>query len=271
MVLEPGLVLQWTFWILGGSLFVSTLELFYILPEFRNSGLFSWRVTRTFRLKSSANLFIPRPLVDALNHRSVFPLILVLRIVTIAALYLCHFGSISFLFGISLLLLTQLVISYRMVFGKNGSDQIALILLVSLFVAALPTEGNFSQNIALYFIAGQSCLAYSSSGLAKLFSTSWRSGSALSGIMNTKTFGNRLFAKILHNRVRMSQLVGWQVIIFECLFPIVLLTTEYAWVFFLLGILFHLGVAVTMGLNSFLWSFLATYPAIYFCSKKIGL
>jgi hypothetical protein len=33
------------------------------------------------------------------------------------------------------------------------------------------------------------------------------------------------------------------------------------------GIAFHVTAAIAMGLNTFLWSFLATYPALVYCSR----
>ena len=32
------------------------------------------------------------------------------------------------------------------------------------------------------------------------------------------------------------------------------------------GLLFHVASAVLMGLNTFLWAFGATYPAVFYCS-----
>ena len=37
------------------------------------------------------------------------------------------------------------------------------------------------------------------------------------------------------------------------------------------GAAFHVGCAVFMGLNCFLWSFVATYPAIALASASIAL
>ena len=35
------------------------------------------------------------------------------------------------------------------------------------------------------------------------------------------------------------------------------------------GFFFHLVTAVTMGLNTFLWAFLATYPAVVFLVASV--
>ena len=36
------------------------------------------------------------------------------------------------------------------------------------------------------------------------------------------------------------------------------------------GLAFHAGCAVLMGLNCFFWSFVATYPAIILTSTRLG-
>jgi hypothetical protein len=53
------------------------------------------------------------------------------------------------------------------------------------------------------------------------------------------------------------------VVIFECAFPIVLVAPQpVTWLLLLIGLSFHLGCAITMGLNSFLLVFPATYPCV---------
>jgi len=61
--------------------------------------------------------------------------------------------------------------------------------------------------------------------------------------------------------------LDWTTSIFEVLFPAAVLAGGVvlaAWL--ALGIIFHAGVAVTMGLHMFIWSFCATYPAILYVS-----
>jgi hypothetical protein len=58
--------------------------------------------------------------------------------------------------------------------------------------------------------------------------------------------------------------------LFECTFPLALISggTGFA-VFAVIGLLFHVLSAMTMGLNTFVWAFVATYPAILFCSFSL--
>jgi hypothetical protein len=60
---------------------------------------------------------------------------------------------------------------------------------------------------------------------------------------------------------------AWCVILWETTFPIAILApNRVRWVLLGLGACFHIGVAVGMGLNTFLWAFVATYPAVEYCA-----
>jgi hypothetical protein len=55
----------------------------------------------------------------------------------------------------------------------------------------------------------------------------------------------------------------WGVIAFECGSPsLVLGGTSGALLLTAVGLSFHLGTAVVMGLNTFVWAFGACYPAV---------
>jgi hypothetical protein len=40
-------------------------------------------------------------------------------------------------------------------------------------------------------------------------------------------------------------------------------------VLFAVAATFHVAVAITMGLNGFVWSFVATYPAIFYLNQVV--
>ena len=64
--------------------------------------------------------------------------------------------------------------------------------------------------------------------------------------------------------------VGWAVIVFELLFPLALVApNSLMFSLFAIGAIFHLGNALVMGLNTFLWTFLAAYPAVWYCHVLI--
>ena len=44
-------------------------------------------------------------------------------------------------------------------------------------------------------------------------------------------------------------------------------TQSLTYLLLISGVLFHIGAAVLMHLDTFLWAFIATYPAIIFCAR----
>ena len=69
-----------------------------------------------------------------------------------------------------------------------------------------------------------------------------------------------------------SRAICWQVILFECLSPFLILAgVPGAIVMMVVGMGFHIGVAVVMGLNNFVWAFGACYPAVFLLAGQLGL
>ena len=122
------------------------------------------------------------------------------------------------------------------------------------------------RALGFSFITAQTCLCYLTSGMGKVISPVWRKGTAIRGILNTATYANTLAARVLRHRNVPVWPASWAVIIFELSFPLVLVApTRLMFVLLVLGIIFHLGNALVMGLNTFLWTFLAAYPAVWYC------
>ncbi|AXG76423.1 hypothetical protein [Streptomyces paludis] len=160
--------------------------------------------------------------------------------------------------------LTSITLQSRGPYGGEGSDQVLLLVFTALALAALHPHAT-TMRLTLYFLALQSALAYFTSGIYKVASPPWRSGSALSGVLGTRCFGNRRLAALATAHTAATAWTSRGVGVFEAAFPLVLLTPPAALPFFLAcGVLFHLTCAVAMGLNVFLWAFTASYPALAF-------
>ena len=82
--------------------------------------------------------------------------------------------------------------------------------------------------------------------------------------------GEMLEWAVVHGRAGLCAAAAWFVIAFEVTFPLALVLgpTGVA-VYAAVGALFHVSNAVLMGLNTFVWAFVATYPAVLFCA--VGL
>lgn len=160
--------------------------------------------------------------------------------------------------GAATALAGQIALGQRLVLGLDGADQMLGVVWAGLVIASVvPAAG-------LALIAAQSLLSYLVAGVAKAAGPEWRRGSAPRQIVATAAYGSPR-AVALMRVPGVSILVAWSTIGFEVAGPVVVLalpTTFAIATFVTCAIVFHLGIALTMGLNTFLWAFTAPLAAI---------
>jgi hypothetical protein len=114
-------------------------------------------------------------------------------------------------------------------------------------------------------------LCYFTSGLLKLLEEDWRNGKSLKGILLTETYSISLLKNIIKvTNPRILQVASYFIIFWEISFiysPF--MNINLLILFLLIGILFHLFIAIIMGLNTFLFTFLGCYPAIIYFNQFI--
>jgi hypothetical protein len=190
----------------------------------------------------------------------------------LAALLLILFGNNSALSTacVFAIIAASIVMYWRAPIGLDGSDQMSLLMFVAVAISKLFPGDVHVAEASLWFIAIQGCLSYFVAGIAKLISPVWRSGEAVRRVLGTRTYGSRTSASLVRDREGVCIVLSWSVILFECSFPLALAFGVLGFaVFAVLGIFFHVANAVTMGLNTFIWAFVATYPAILFCAVSL--
>ena len=164
--------------------------------------------------------------------------------------------------GAALVVGARMLLHARIQLGNDGADQMMLVVLMSVLVGWL-TIGTPIAIVAVWYAALQLLLAYLVAGVAKASSDSWRRGTAVPAILNTVGLGWPALSRTLRSHPRLGFGLCWSVIAFECLVPAaVLLRWPDIYVILAVGLAFHVGIAVTMGLNTFLWAFASAYPAL---------
>ena len=144
------------------------------------------------------------------------------------------------------------------------------IIWAGLFAYCLPIN-EVARTVAVGFIAAQLILSYWTSGIAKLLSRVWRRGSAIYLIMRMASYCSPGIAQICRKRV-VSAVFSWLTICFEVLSPFLLLGGKAgALSLIVLGTLFHVGIAVTMGLTTFVFAFIATFPILPFLAGRFSV
>lgn len=250
---EPLAALDLTGRVVALGVALWSLELLAVRAAFADGGVFAPAVAGSLRLGAKQSR---RP------DRWLYPALLVqlgAGVVVAAAGPMSQVGR----FAVLALLIAYVAARDRRVLGGDGAEQLAAMVLVAAVLAALPVPSSTRVALAVGFIAAEVGLAYLTAGVAKAISPMWRSGAAIPAILATHSHGHPVAAALLADRPRLSRFVCWSVIAVESLFPLMLFGPTWLVVATLTaGLAFHAGCAVTMGLNSFPWSFVGSYPCL---------
>jgi hypothetical protein len=239
------------------------------IQVFSSDGLLSWNVMQ-LRWNQQNQKPVLKSLAKLFNERGLATLFIIRCLLILSLLFFPLQSTIGWillcLLGLSLL--TSSLITY---YGSDGSDQMTLLIIITLVICYLPGLGSPKlAEIGLWFIGLQACLSYMVAGIAKLVSSEWRASTAIKDVFSTKTYGSKKATMFLQKYPAANGFLCWNVMIMEALFPLCLfLPWQYAMIFLCWGFIFHFFTAVIMGLNSFFWAFMATYPALYFINHQM--
>lgn len=171
----------------------------------------------------------------------------------------------------SYLAVTNVAMHVRHAYGGDGSDHMNVLVHAALSVARWFPHDKRVKEIVTLFLAAQVCLSYLSAGVAKAVATYWRDGTAMSGIFRTRTYGHRQVHKLLDKYPALAKIGGWAVVLGETAFPLVMIVNKpLAKALLAIGTGFHIGNAVFMGLNRFVWGFGAAYPSITYHARSMA-
>jgi len=169
------------------------------------------------------------------------------------------------------IVMISFLLTVRSTYGRDGADQMLFLTFTTITVAHA-FGSAVARDLALWFLAAQACLSYLTAGVAKLASPIWRSGAALPGIFGTDIYGHAWVRNLLARYPVLVKTGSWSMISFECVFPLALVGVPALTVTLIVaGATFHVATAVFMRLNTFLWAFIATYPAVLYCSGVVRL
>jgi hypothetical protein len=246
------------------SILISNVEYLFARRILTDGGILSWPVA-SLRHAWLISGWTGRLLGSLLAYPNV--LVLIGCRVALAAFVLVAPLSLTCTPWILLPLSFVTVAFYmRSNYGLDGADQMAWIIVASLTLVSV-APGRSVIVAGLWFIALQSCLSYVVAGIAKASARGWREGTFLPAIFQTAIYGHRRLGRLLSVRPALSSMLSRAVIAWECSFPLVLVAPPSVVApVLLMGVAFHAVNAYLMGLNTFFWSFAATYPAILYCS-----
>jgi hypothetical protein len=254
---DPDSVFRASAMLLGVGQVVTTLEYLWIRSEFGDGGVYAWSVLRFARPRRHPTL---EKLRDALFGRAGMvarriapPLGRDACAVRLSGMVGDDCGG-----GARRVLLA---FNVRVPWGMDGADNVALQVTLGLSTYALARLFD-APSVGLYYIAAYAGLAYVTSGVTKLSDAAWRSGVALGWVVNLQVFGAPWAVEFLAPRPRLRQVLSWSVMLAEVSAPPPCCRRRMASLVLVAGLAFHATMAVCMGLNTFVWAFLATYPAV---------
>jgi hypothetical protein len=251
-------------WLYGISLMVTYTERLAERQMYAGNGLMSWNVL-SFDRATSGPLFRTERISQTLFGATGTSAGHLLGIAGVLLMWSQRPRSYGFTAGLFAIVVSGVLVQLRSAYAGDGAQQMNLVIGVALLLGFNPWVRPLTGVICLFFIAAQSMLSYFVSGFAKLISPIWMKGDALMKIMATTAYGSELGYRLTSFHPPLTRMLCRVTVLLEVAFPLLLFGPK--WVvaaFFLWGMGFHVANAVLMGLNTFVWSYLATYPAIYF-------
>lgn len=160
-----------------------------------------------------------------------------------------------------LILSLFLVLIFRGTFN-GGSDSLFFIFLWGFWGGSFFSDPVLGQKFTLFWISVFSVTSYFIAGIIKIVKPNWRNGKALKVFISQTIFGStrKLFGFFI---------LSWLTMSWELGFPFALFFKSSTLIFLTSGIFFHFGVFYFFGLNRFFWTWIATYPSIYYLSLWI--
>ena len=209
-----------------------------------------------------------RVVLDKLFTPSMFRVLLLTRLLALVSLLVQggNLINIGFLFVSNLAVL----IRWRGAFN-GGSDFMTLVVITGLLIAQVAscfTDTEMAWRAGFWYITIQAMTSYFMSGSVKLLQPEWRNGSAMTIFLNAAIHGP-LPSEHWLRKPWLASLGSWAFIVWECAAPLALLDARLALIFCLIAALFHFLVFWFFGLNRFFWAWVATFPAIVWCSGQI--
>jgi hypothetical protein len=248
------------------AIITAALEFISLSKQFATNKIFDWNV-----MESSSTLTNDNKWFKSFRRVFFYPKInFIFILLVVIGMLLMLLPIFDFIFVLYLLVAAlYLLLNLLMPYGKDGSDQMVVIICLTLCIVTF-INTQTSITIGLYFLAIMSISSYFISGFTKLKGKSWTKGTAVADILSTEIYGTPIAGKFLQSNLWLSKYLGWATILFELLFVFTLFFPQPLLIIMLLfGIIFHFMNIVFMRLNSFFWVYIATYPAIYFVNLDL--
>jgi hypothetical protein len=139
----------------------------------------------------------------------------------------------------------------------GGSDTVLLYACVALAMGA-----TWPQT-AVALLAVLAVVSYAVAGAVKALQRRWWSGLALTDVIQNDFYAVPPEIKKYAQRPGLMRLASWATLLWELGFVCVLASRHFVGPLVVMGLVFHLAIFWTFGLNRFFWTWAITYPALF--------
>lgn len=151
---------------------------------------------------------------------------------------------------------------------NGGSDLMGLLITFCLALYHVMPEVRWQEYVFAY-LALQVTLSYFKAGWSKVVNPDWRSGRALGDVFAFSAYPASESLRSWALRPRALLAVSWAVIAFELAFPVALLSRETLIAGLAVAATFHIGNALFLGFNRFVWVWIAAYPSVLWLQHRL--
>lgn len=197
-------------------------------------------------------------------------------------MYLISVSAVAFLFMLGIgkwftgfiLFISLMNLQVRNQYMLDGSDNVIQVTLFWLILAESYTHFSYPYpkfkiekhknighirhlfTIALMF---QVCIIYLVTGVVKTWCDVWHNGTAIYYVMRLDEFTGSVWNYNLTNSAFFVKFSTYSTLIFEILFPMLVLFRWTKYLILLAGFIFHVGIWVFMKIDVFPWIMVSTY------------
>jgi len=268
---------------LGLGQAVTSLEYLRLSRQFGRGGMYNWPVLRYAAPVRSAPATWLREKMFC--QRGTIVLLVLRLLLAISLIVFCTNEAVALASLVGVFIMS-LIFFYKLPWGFEAAEQVVFHSALGLLAfglcrwagapdlglsygasaeQAVPLGWFHAPHAGLYYVAAYCALVYATNGVSKWCSKEWRRGEALDWAFNLQGFGAHWMANLLTPRPRLRLVLAWTVILLESLAPLaIFLPAEGIVIALAFGVLFHIFNGLTMGLNTFLYAFLPTYPVVLF-------
>lgn len=199
-------------------------------------------------------------LFDFVNFQ---PSLIVLFLSTTIVLWLLFlFNKLNRVGQIILLMLNISIHNANPYIIHEPQQMVNLLLLIQILFLSANAKDKISPKIH-FLLSGYLGIYYFLAGLKKIPDPYWLKGEALKLLMTWPPFYiDNIFSNFLINHVNLLYLLNWFTLVFELSF-VFLLFTRWKFALFVIGILFHIGIFLTMDVGTFSLIMLVWYSLVF--------